>query len=260
MRTAAALEAQERERRWLRLAAWELATTHPRTVFREALGGAIDLVADRLRTRLAEGEQAAGSAPPDESAWRHLAEATAREVATVLIELGETVRKTGILPRRVDVNELVGWAIEIVRTRIDAEDDERAARVNLRFEPTPEPLVIEGSVVLLGALVLAIENAIEAVPSAGHVRVCTNRDDSRVLINVIDERPGIAEEHRQSAFSPFFAAVGRPHLGLGLSVVRTLVMRHGGLAELVPGETGGLTLAVSLPAAPAPRPAPGNAG
>jgi signal transduction histidine kinase len=249
MGTVAVLDAQERERRWLRLATWVLTTVHPRAVLREALAGAAELVAARLRARLVEGEAATPGSSPDRSAWQHMAEVTEREVTTVLNELADAAGEAGILPRPVEVNELVGWAIEIARARLAAENGKPAAQVDLQFEPTGEALMIEGSVLLLGALVHAIENAIEAGPPAGQVRVHTHRENGRVLISVSDEGPGVAEENRQLAFTPLFSTKGRPHLGLGLSVVRTLVMRHGGLAELTPRVTGGTTLTLSLPGA-----------
>ena len=76
-------------------------------------------------------------------------------------------------------------------------------------------------------------------------------------LRVVDHGTGIPEADRKRAFLPF-QRLGRPDdgtgVGLGLAVSRGLMEIMGGTVE--PEETpgGGLTMLVSLPAAPA-RPA-----
>lgn len=80
--------------------------------------------------------------------------------------------------------------------------------------------------------------------------------DDRVELHVVDTGPGIPPADRDRVFRPFqrLGDSGTTGLGLGLALSRGLVEAMAG--TLVPKETpgGGLTLVISLPAAPAAAP------
>ncbi len=78
-------------------------------------------------------------------------------------------------------------------------------------------------------------------------------------VRVVDTGPGIPSEDTERVFVPFQRlgdTDNRAGLGLGLALSRGLVEAMGG--TLAPEETpgGGLTMVLSLPAAPAAGPAP----
>lgn len=85
-----------------------------------------------------------------------------------------------------------------------------------------------------------IENAIDAVDKDGNIKIRTASENDRVLVEVVDDGPGIPEEFRSRIFDPFFTTkeIGEG-TGLGLDIVRRIVAGHGG--ELTfhsePGET-----------------------
>ena len=85
-----------------------------------------------------------------------------------------------------------------------------------------------------------IENAIDAVDKDGNIKVRTARENDQVLVEVVDDGPGIPEEFRSRIFDPFFTTkeIGEG-TGLGLDIVRRIVAGHGG--ELTfhsePGQT-----------------------
>jgi signal transduction histidine kinase len=83
-----------------------------------------------------------------------------------------------------------------------------------------------------------------------HVVVsASRRDDGRWWITVADNGRGIAEEDREKVFEVFKRLDGsgdRPGAGLGLSICRRIVARHGGEIELEPRRGGGTRVTFSL--------------
>jgi signal transduction histidine kinase len=88
-----------------------------------------------------------------------------------------------------------------------------------------------------------IDNAIDAVAGNGSGKICiaTCRDDDQVLVEIVDNGPGIPSEIQSHLFEPFFTtkSVGSG-TGLGLVICNRIVAdRHGGEIEFEsrPGET-----------------------
>lgn len=96
-----------------------------------------------------------------------------------------------------------------------------------------------------------IDNALDAAPENGSVRVTAAREGEHVVVRVIDNGPGISAAVRGRIFDPFFTtkAMGKG-TGLGLDIVRRLVQHNDGTIELdsAPGRT---EFRVSLPIAAA---------
>ena len=76
--------------------------------------------------------------------------------------------------------------------------------------------------------------------------------DHRVIITVDDDGPGIPEDKHEEVFKPFFRLdpsrnVETGGVGLGLTITRDIVRRHGGDVLLGDSEHGGLQVTVILP-------------
>ncbi|MFC5719928.1 ATP-binding protein [Streptomyces gamaensis] len=101
-----------------------------------------------------------------------------------------------------------------------------------------------------------VANATRHSPPGGSVTVAASVLGPRVELRVIDRGPGIRAADRERAFAPFQRLGDTDNttgLGLGLALSRGLTEAMGG--TLTPEDTpgGGLTMVVSLPAAPAPE-------
>jgi len=70
--------------------------------------------------------------------------------------------------------------------------------------------------------------------------------ESKVLVEVQDSGTGIAVEKLESIFDPFFTS--KPEgLGLGLSICRSIIERHGGRISAANNPDGGATFSIALP-------------
>ena len=90
------------------------------------------------------------------------------------------------------------------------------------------------------------------------MRTCLRQSGDHVLLFVTDTGPGIEARHLERGLRAVHAAgrsAVRAHggLGLGLTIARRLIERHGGHLELrSDGAAGGSTVLVTLPRASSP--------
>jgi two-component system, OmpR family, sensor histidine kinase KdpD len=85
------------------------------------------------------------------------------------------------------------------------------------------------------------------------VRINAGEVGGRVLINVVDEGPGVAKGAAEQMFEPFQRLGDTDNttgLGLGLSVAKGFVEAMGGTIQATDTPGGGLTVLVDLEAAP----------
>jgi signal transduction histidine kinase len=99
-------------------------------------------------------------------------------------------------------------------------------------------------------------NAIRHTPEGGSVRLTAGPADDGVRITVQDTGPGIPPEHLPRVFDRFYkvdaarAGTAVPSgSGLGLSIVRAIIERHGGTVTAENGPAGGALFELHLPAA-----------
>ena len=85
-----------------------------------------------------------------------------------------------------------------------------------------------------------IENAIDALPEGGEIRVIARAKDREVVVCIVDNGPGVPLDLQQRIFEPFFTTkpIGQG-TGLGLDIALRVVRRFGGLIGLdsKPGHT-----------------------
>lgn len=127
--------------------------------------------------------------------------------------------------------------------------------IDLGFEGGAAALVVAGHPVLLRELVAnLVDNALRYTPAAGIVTVAVDLAPdaaSMARIRVIDNGPGIPQQFREQVFLRFFRLDGGDYTGsgLGLSIVREIVLGHDGEIALADAPGGGLQVEVRLPLA-----------
>jgi signal transduction histidine kinase len=93
-----------------------------------------------------------------------------------------------------------------------------------------------------------IDNALDAAPVGGHVAVRAGPSLDRVVVEIVDDGPGIPAESRERIFDPFYTTKGvGKGTGLGLAIVGRIVGQHGGEIE-VESRPGCTQFRVTLPA------------
>jgi two-component system sensor histidine kinase HydH len=95
-------------------------------------------------------------------------------------------------------------------------------------------------------LVNLIANALEASPPDATVTVKTRQTGEGVEITVLDRGEGVAAEHREQIFNPFFTTKAAG-VGLGLAISARIVGEHGGTIRVDSEPGRGAAFTVALP-------------
>jgi two-component system NtrC family sensor kinase len=172
----------------------------------------------------------------------------AREMQLGLLRIQELVQKLRVFSRldegelkRVSIRESVDAALTILRHRLEGR-----IQVTARFDGVDQ---IECYASLLNqALLNVLTNAIDAIAGQGQITIETQTDEQTLTLRVIDDGSGIPESVRERVFEPFFTTKPPGQgTGLGLSVTYSIIKKHGGTIELLPGVAGGSMAVIRLP-------------
>ncbi|HEY1819693.1 MAG TPA: ATP-binding protein, partial [Trebonia sp.] len=149
-----------------------------------------------------------------------------------------------LFPRPSGLDEIVALAL----------DDLGPAGHDITVEiPEMLPAVRADPAILERVVVNLTENALRYSPAGKAPLLAASALGDRVELRVVDRGPGIAEEDKERMFVPFQRLGDTDNttgVGLGLALSRGLTEAMGGTltADDTPG--GGLTMTISLPAAP----------
>ena len=125
----------------------------------------------------------------------------------------------------------------------------------IRLQCAPAlPAVLADPLALERVVTNLLANALKYAPRGTPVLLAAARQDSRIVIAVADEGPGIPPEALPRIFEPYFrapqAGVRAPGSGLGLAVVKALVEAQGGVVHVTSERGRGTRVTVELPAVP----------
>jgi signal transduction histidine kinase len=159
-----------------------------------------------------------------------------------LRELLAFTRPGSIRREPVDLNALVRTTLDSVNAQLQRKRVETATVLS-----EPAPTAMADVSLLQQVLQSIVTNALDALPEGGRLEVKTASGEGRVNIVVQDHGAGIASEHLEQVFKPFFTT--KPlGIGLGLPLARRLVERMGGTLDLASRRGEGTRVHIQLPA------------
>jgi PAS domain S-box-containing protein len=124
----------------------------------------------------------------------------------------------------------------------------------IRYEISDPLLSIHSDEILIRqAFLNLIQNAYEAMPEGGVLTLKAKMNpvekNSMVLIQLQDSGTGIAKEHLERIFVPFFT-LKEKGTGLGLAIVHKIILSHGGRIRVESELNKGTLFQIYLPAEP----------
>lgn len=170
-----------------------------------------------------------------------------QEITRNIAELDQLIEEI-LLASRLDAKEADLGTIEPVDlVGLAAEECARSGAV---LETHSASLVAPGVAKLLRRVVRnLLENARRY--GAGDVTLKLSEDQGYAVIQVCDRGPGVPETLQDRIFEPFYRLPGASErdggVGLGLALVKSIALRHGGHVQCTNQDGGGACFEVRLP-------------
>jgi len=140
-----------------------------------------------------------------------------------------------------NLNMTVEQAILLSRQQV------RTKPIQVLFEPNPALPQVEHDPALIQQVVLnLVLNGIQAITTAGEVRVALMHEGGAAVIQVTDTGRGISSDALPRIFKPFFTTRSEG-TGLGLSLAVGIVQAHGGQMDVSSTPGKGTQFKVWLP-------------
>jgi signal transduction histidine kinase len=122
-------------------------------------------------------------------------------------------------------------------------------KLNINFDLTDQPITVECPANRLTQVFTnLIKNGIEAAGPDGEVTIRTRIEDTKAVVHVEDNGPGVEESQRDQLFRAFHTTKGPGHgLGLGLALSKKVVEELGGELAYDPSYSDGARFVVKIP-------------
>jgi heavy metal sensor kinase len=179
--------------------------------------------------------------------------------------LEETERLSKIVENLLTISRLEAGEARVERTQLDLSEITRNTAEQMRLladeksialtVAAADPVQVEGDRSRLKQVVVnLLDNAIKYTPNGGAVEIATSNRDGHALIEVRDNGLGIAPSDLPHVFERFYRtdkARSRElgGSGLGLSIVKSIIVAHGGEVTVSSEEAAGAQFTVTLPSA-----------
>ncbi|MBB3602200.1 two-component system sensor histidine kinase KdpD [Mycolicibacterium sp. BK556] len=221
----------------------------------------LSAVSHDLRTPLAAAKAAVSSLRSDDIGFSE--EDTAELLATVEESVDQL---TALVDNLLDSSRLAAGVVRPELKRVYLEEVVQRALLSISRGSTGfaalrldrikvdvgDAVALADAGLLERVLANLVDNALRYAPES-IVRINAGRVGTRILINVVDEGPGVPRGTEEQLFEPFQRLGDRNNkygVGLGLSVARGFVEAMGGTISATDTPGGGLTVIVDLAAPP----------
>ena len=166
-----------------------------------------------------------------------------------LLLLGRVQHEHRSLPdARIDLGRLVGEAAEL----LEGQAERAGVRVEIAGQ-SAGPLTTGDHDELVMVVTNLVSNAVKFTPRGGEVRLtlCEDRAAGEVVLSCADTGRGIPLADQATIFEAFTRSTTpgtgpTPGSGLGLTITRRIVQRHGGTIDLTSAPGKGTTVTVRL--------------
>ncbi len=141
----------------------------------------------------------------------------------------------------IDLLDLIRKTLELITFKF-GQSDERIELVSNKSNPScyVDPEQIKQ------VFINVIFNALEAIDNNGSIKIDIRENSTHVIVDVIDNGPGISDDCIEKIFTPFFSTKDSG-VGLGLSISQKLIESNNGKISVTNNRDGGCCFSIYLP-------------
>ena len=151
-----------------------------------------------------------------------------------------------------DIAGTVRNAIQMSRPWWQTKPEREGIKISLASDLQNGCLVQGREAELFDVVMNLIQNAAEALPKGGEIRISSSVEDGSVVIRVGDNGIGISKDDLGTVFEPFHTTKGPQVMGMGLACSLGIVKQHLGEISVESTEGQGSLFTVKLPFARGP--------
>ncbi len=213
-----------------------------------AIGEMASAVAHGIRNPLASIRSSAEVALEESPPFR----ATAEEIIHETDRIEDWIRELLVYskppsgnPASIQINGLIQSTLD----SLDREIKKRNVKLTQNLDPA-SPLVHADEGLMRHVIISLIANSLDAMPDGGELTVSSRieKSDSRVEVVIKDTGCGIPIEQMGKIFKPFYTTKSKG-MGVGLSLAKRIIERHGGTLRLESEAAVGTTVFMHIPLA-----------
>jgi|GEM_PF-2057353 len=154
-------------------------------------------------------------------------------------------RPPQIRKRKVRVKDVVASALDMAGLK-EGENQMGEKTIVVALEGAMDEMVEVGYEEMTRAFMNIVENAKDAVPEKGELKISGKKEKGQVKVLFEDNGHGIQSEVIEKLFHPFFTTKAKG-VGLGLAIARKIINAHGGEIKALPShKLGGACFEVTL--------------
>ena len=148
--------------------------------------------------------------------------------------------------RMISMNDVIAQSVELQEYRMRVSNIEISTELDKDLPYTMADFYQMQQVFV--NLITNAEQAMSDTNGRGKLYIKTEQSGDLIRITVIDDGPGIHEDHIQNIFDPFFTTKDADKgTGLGLSICYSLIREHGGTLSASNNTGEGATFVIELP-------------
>ena len=203
-----------------------------------------------ILTNAETAELILGGAKPDLAEVREIISDIKRDdlrASEVIRRMRSLLKRVPFETKEIDLNLTMREAFDFLAPQASARN------VAFYLQTAPQALRVKGDPVQLQQVILnLVVNSMDAMAKMPYGRTIIGRTevdgDASAVISISDSGPGIPQDRLNDIFDPFFTTKEQG-MGIGLSIVRTIVLAHSGQIWAENQSGGGAVFHLSLPLA-----------
>ena len=191
-------------------------------------------------------EQTAGISPDTIKKSMEIIEKSATEGVNILSRINEFTKSQHELNfTTINLKAIIEDTVEIIRPKWDSPESGKEISIKMNLG---DNLAIKGNrSMIIEVFSNLILNAVDAIETRGVIEIEGEYEENYLSIIVKDNGKGISPQVIKRIFDPFFTTKERLGTGLGLTMVYSIVSRHGGEIKVDSEEGRGTSFKIQFP-------------